>query len=147
MDKYAEANAVLSKFCKSYMELKKDLPIRPSEMGVLNIIVQRDGKFTPLMLAEMLEVSKPMITAHISVLEKKKYITKEALQEDKRSFYVIPTEKAKELVAVAGKETKNHLVYLQDELGSDDYEKLLGILSNANKILTKRKDMSDNGLK
>lgn len=147
MDRFAEENAVLSKFCKGYMELKKDLPIRPSEMGVLNIIVQRDGKFTPLMLAEMLEVSKPMITAHISVLEKKKYITKEALQEDKRSFYVIPTEKAKELVAVAGKSTKSHLMYLEDELGGDDYKKLLNILNQANKILAKRKDLSDNGLK
>ena len=33
MDKYFAANAVLSIFGKSYAELKKDLPIRPSEMG------------------------------------------------------------------------------------------------------------------
>lgn len=78
MDKYVETNAVLSKFCKGYMDLKKDLPIRPSEMAVLNIIVQREGKFTPLMIAELLEVLKPMITAHISVLEKKEYIKKSA---------------------------------------------------------------------
>ena len=40
MDKYFHANAVPSIFSKSYMELKKDLPIRPSEMGVLNIITK-----------------------------------------------------------------------------------------------------------
>lgn len=71
MDRFLNANIILSKFCVSFAKLKKDLPIRPSEMGVLNIIVQRDGLFTPLMIAELLEVSKPMITAHISVLEKK----------------------------------------------------------------------------
>ena len=48
MDKYFTANAVLSIFAKSYMELKKDLPIRPSEMGVLNIITQIPGPHTPL---------------------------------------------------------------------------------------------------
>lgn len=65
MDRYLNANIILSKFCVSFAKLKKDLPLRPSEMGVLNIIVQRDGLFTPLMIAELLEVSKPMITAHI----------------------------------------------------------------------------------
>lgn len=146
MDRYAKANAVLSKFCKGYMELKKDLPIRPSEMAVLNIIVQRSGKFTPLMIAGLLDVSKPMITAHILALEKKNYIKKEPSEEDKRSFYVVPTEKAKALVVSAGEKTKKHLRYIEDELGSENYEKLLGILEDANKILTRRKDMCNNGL-
>lgn len=147
MDKYTEANAVLSKFCKGYMELKKDLPIRPSEMAVLNIIVQRDGLFTPLMIAELLEVSKPMITAHISALEKKGYITKKPLKEDMRSFYIVPTKKAKELVSIVGETTKDHLAYLENELGSGEYEKLLNILSKVNKALSSRMDMCKNGLK
>lgn len=40
---YLMANAELSKFSRNYMQLKKSLPIRPSEMGVLNIIVQTSG--------------------------------------------------------------------------------------------------------
>lgn len=76
MDRYLNANIILSKFCVSFAKLKKDLPIRPSEMGVLNIVVQRDGLFTPLMIVELLEVSKPMITAHISVLEKRATFTR-----------------------------------------------------------------------
>ena len=146
MDRYTEANAVLSKFCKGYMELKKDLPIRPSEMAVLNIIVKRDGRFTPLMIAQLLEVSKSMITAHISVLEKKNYIEKEPSKEDKRSFYVIPTQKAKQLVETAGETTKKHLQYLENEIGSDNYSNLLNILNETNKILTSRKEMCKNGL-
>lgn len=46
MDKYVEADRVFSMFCKNYKELKKDLPIRPSEMGVLNIIVQREREYS-----------------------------------------------------------------------------------------------------
>lgn len=53
MDKYLRANAVFSRFSRSYMELKKELPICPSEMGVLNIITRRGGRYTPLMIAEL----------------------------------------------------------------------------------------------
>ena len=139
MDKYVKANVVLSKFCKGYMELKKDLPIRPSEMAVLNIIVQKEGALTPLMIAELLEVSKPMITAHITALENKEYIIKEYSKEDKRSFYIIPTEKAKKLVEKAAQKTNQHLKCLESELGSDDFEELLAILNDTNKILSNMK--------
>lgn len=71
MDKYFKANAVLSIFSKYYMDLKKGLPIRPSEMGVLNIITETPGPHTPLLLAELLGMSKPMITAHLTDLSKK----------------------------------------------------------------------------
>lgn len=35
------------------------------------------------------------------------------MKEDKRSFYVLPTEKAKKLVATAGETTKNNLQILK----------------------------------
>ena len=92
MDKYFNANAIFSIFSRDYMELKKDLPIRPSEMGVLNIITKRKEKFTPVMVADLLGVSKPMIANHISVLEKKDYVYKEFSLDDKRSFFILPTD-------------------------------------------------------
>lgn len=51
-------------FLKELYGIEKELPIRPSEMGVLNIITEIEGPHTPIMLAELLGVSKPMITAH-----------------------------------------------------------------------------------
>lgn len=135
MDKYFNANAIISRFCKSYTELKKDLPIRPSEMGVLNIIVQKEDKFTPLMLAELLEVSKPMITSYITVLEKKGYIYKEVLKEDKRSFFVMPTDKAKELVKVTAKKMDTHLSKIEKSLGEGKFDELLNMLTETNNIL------------
>lgn len=135
MERYFNANAIFSIFSKKYMELKKDLPIRPSEMGVLNIITKKEGLFTPIMIAELLEVSKPMITNHITVLENKGYIIREYSKEDKRSFYVIPTEKAKELVKVTEKKMSKYLKQIENSLGKENFEKLLQMLTDTNKIL------------
>ena len=135
MDKYVEANVIFSLFCKGYNELKKDLPIRPSEMGVLNIIVQKKGTYTPRMLAKLLDVSKPMITSHITVLEKKGYIIREAAKEDKRSFYVLPTDKAKDLVAKTAETMKLYLQKIEESLSEKKFDLLLQILNDTNKTL------------
>lgn len=135
MDKYINANIIFSKFCNGYMELKKGLPIRPSEMGVLNIIVQREGLFTPLMIAELLDVSKPMITAHITKLEKQGYIFKEYSKEDKRSFYVMPTDKAKDLVKETAEKMRHYLQQIEMTLGAAGFDELLEMLLETNNML------------
>ncbi|MDE6241985.1 MAG: MarR family transcriptional regulator [Anaeroplasmataceae bacterium] len=135
MDKYFVANAVLSVFSKNYMDLKKGLPIRPSEMGVLNIISETEGPHTPVILAEMLKVSKPMITAHIISLENKGYITKNPSPQDKRAYYILPTEKAKALVKKAKADLTHKLDWLIDGLGQDDFNALVALAEKANKIM------------
>lgn len=128
MEKYLKANIVFSKFSRDYMALKKDLPIRPSEMGVLNIITKRDGLFTPVMIAELLEVTKPMVANHISVLEEKGYITKEYSENDKRSFYIIPTDKAKKLVEETEAKLNEKLINLEKKIGSKRFDELISTL-------------------
>lgn len=135
MDKYVTANAVLSIFAKNYIELKKDLPIRPSEMGVLNIITQTEGPHTPVMLADMLRVSKPMITAHIRSLESKGYITKKPCTQDKRVYYILPTEKALELVEYAKNDLNEKLEQLVKGLGSEEFDSLIELAEKANNIM------------
>ena len=135
MDKYFTANAVLSIFSKSYMELKKDLPIRPSEMGVLNIITQTPGPHTPLMLAGALKVSKPMITAHLTSLTDKGYTTKQPSSEDKRAYYILPTEKARALVKCAKDDLYQRLDQLVDGMGEEQFDLLVKLAGEANRIL------------
>ena len=135
MDKYFHANAVLSIFSKSYMELKKDLPIRPSEMGVLNIITETSGPHTPIMLAELLKVSKPMITAHLTSLGSKGYITKQPSLEDQRAFYILPTEIASALVKRAKVDLYRRLDQLVDGLGEDQFNLLVKLAGEASSIL------------
>ena len=135
MNKYFAANAILSMFSKYYMELKRELPIRPSEMGVLNIIAETPGPHTPLLLAELLGVSKPMITAHLTDLAKKGYIEKKQSLEDKRVFNVLPTEKALALVESAKTDLNRHLERLVQEMGEDEFDNLVRLAEKANKIL------------
>ncbi len=135
MDKYLRANIVFSKFSRDYMALKKDLPIRPSEMGVLNIITKREGLFTPIMISELLEVTKPMIASHLVVLEKNGYITKKYLESDKRSFYVIPTNKAKKLVKDTENKLNKKLIGLEDKLGKERFEELINTLEEVKDYL------------
>lgn len=131
MDKYFEANVVLSMFSKNYMDLKKDLPVRPSEMAVINIITCRDDDFTPLSIAGLLGVSKPMITAHISSLEKRGYIFKESSKTDKRSFYIKPTLKAKALADEVEVKQAAILKKIESAIGEDEFTHLVKILEHA----------------
>lgn len=135
MDQYIAANAVLSIFSKNYMELKKGLPIRPSEMGVLNIITETQGPHTPVMLAELLRVSKPMITAHITSLMNKGYIRKEPSLEDKRAYYIRPTEKGLELVEIAKLDLYRQLDCLKEGMGKEKFASLVLLAQEANKIM------------
>ena len=135
MDQYFHANAVLSIFSKSYMELKKDLPIRPSEMGVLNIITETPGPHTPIILAELLKVSKPMITAHLTSLASKGYITKQPSLEDKRAYYILPTETARALVKRAKDDLYCHLDQLMNGLGEEQFNLLVKLAGEASNIL------------
>lgn len=135
MEKYLNANMVFSKFSRDYMALKKDLPIRPSELAVLNIITKRGGRFTPLMIKELLGVSKPMITAHINILEKRGYIYKDFVLNDKRSFYVMPTQKALLLVDEAEVKTTQKLKEIESMLGEDKFAELIDTLGKIENFL------------
>lgn len=136
MDKYYAANAAFSQFSRNYMELKKSLPIRPSEMGVLNILAVTAGPHTPVMLAERLAVSKPMITAILTSLKEKGYITKVQSPEDKRVYYVHLTPKAQQLVADARADTNRHLNEMIATMGQDDFDTLVALIQKANQVLT-----------
>lgn len=143
MNKYFTANAVLSVFAKNYMELKKGLPIRPSEMGVLNIITEIEGSHTPVILAELLGVSKPMITAHITSLESKGYVTKEACPGDKRAYYIRPTEKGLELVEWAKENLNSKLESIIAGLGQDNFNTLVTLADKANSIMEAERDKQE----
>ncbi len=138
MDRTFRANAVLSVFSRKYMDLKKNLPIRPSEMGVLNIITGTEGPHTPVMLAELLSVSKPMITAHLASLEKKGYIFKKPSVQDKRAYYILPTEKAAALVQRAGIDLHCQLERLIDGMGQEEFDTLVRLADAANRILERK---------
>lgn len=111
------------------------LSIRPSEMGVLNIITQTPAPHTPVLLADLLGVSKPMITAHLNDLAKKGYIEKRQSPDDKRIFYILPTEKALILVHRAKMDLDQSLERLAKEMGEEEFDDLVRLAEKANEIL------------
>lgn len=141
MNQYTKANIVFSKFSRDYMGLKKDLPIRPSEMGVLNLVSHREGDFTPLMLADMIGVSKPMITAHIQALLKKGYIRKDTSGVDKRSFFVRPTEKGKALADTFEARQTAYLKTIEANLGEAKFDELIRLLGETQAVLETMKEV------
>ena len=139
MNKHMGANKVFSKFSRDFTELKNYLPIRPSEMGLLVIVTRRQRDLTPLALAEIMAVSKPMIAAHIQALEKKGYIFKEQSSEDKRSFFVRPTEKAVALCAEYEARQTERIRALESELGEADFCELVRLMDRAQRIIREMK--------
>ena len=147
MDKYIRANIVFSKFSRENRELKRYLPIRPSEMGALNIIIRHEGDVTPLAIAECLGVSKPMIAAHLQALEEKGYIYKETSADDKRSFYVRPTEAGRELAKEFETKQREYMKKVEEHLGDGEFDELVRLLEAVHRILhDMREDPESAGL-
>ena len=143
MDKYMRANIAFSKFSRDNRELKRYLPIRPSEMGALNIIIRHEGNITPLAIAERLGVSKPMIAAHIQSLDEKGYIYKEVSATDKRSFYVRPTEAGRALAQEFETRQREYMQQVEAQMGEAEFEQLVNLLETAQRVLHNMRDDLD----
>lgn len=110
-------------------------------MGVLNIITRREGNFTPMTLAEMIGVSKPMIAAHLRTLLKKGYVRKEAAPGDKRSFYVRPTEKGEALADEFEARQTAYLKTMETKLGEKRFAELVRLLGETQTVLDEMKEV------
>ncbi len=143
MDKYMRANIAFSKFSRENRELKRYLPIRPSEMGALNIIIRHEGDITPMAIAERLGVSKPMIAAHLQSLDEKGYIYKEISPDDKRSFYVRPTEAGRALAQEFETKQREYMKQVEEQLGDGEFDELVRLLEAAYRILHEMRDETE----
>lgn len=130
----------VSMFCRLNINIKKDLPIRSSEMGLLILICKSDKDVTPVLAADFFKVKKPMITAMVSNLLKQGYIEKIPSLEDKRSFSLNPTQKARQLVDDTYSEYMKTMELLRHKLGIKDFGKLMTLLEKSNAILLEDKN-------
>lgn len=87
------------------------------------------------MLADMLGVSKPMMTAHITALMKKDYVTKVPSPADGRACYILPTDKARKLVASVQQETDAQLRHIMTALGPAEFDSLVSLITRTNHIM------------
>lgn len=139
-DELIKGAETVAMFCRININTKKDLPIRSSEMGLLILLCKSDKPVTPVMAADFFKVKKPMITPMVSNLLKHGYIEKIPSLEDKRSFSLKPTEKARILVDDTYTEYMKTMELLSRKLGARDFDKLITLLEKANLILLEEKN-------
>lgn len=134
------ASEQIALFCRMNTNVKKNLPIRASEMGMLIYLVKTQGEKTPNAVAKFFNVTKAMATNMTTALLKKEYIIKEQSLVDKRSFSLIPTQKAITLVENAYTEYFKTMSLLQEKMGKEKFIEFVDLLEVANAILVEEKN-------
>lgn len=127
-------NMEMVRFCRGFLRGVSDLPIRPSEFAVLEILYAVPGAHTPASLAEKLGVSKPMLSAHLSSLIRRGVVLRVPSPEDGRSTYVVPTKMGKELFKKYSVNSEKMNV-LKSALGQKNFDRFVQLIVRANQIL------------
>lgn len=135
----AKAAESVALFCRLNINAKKDLPVRSSEMGLLILMCTSDQAVTPAFAAEFFKVKKPMITAMVTNLHRLGYLERTPSAQDKRSFTLTPTEKAKGLVTETYAEYMKTMALIKKQLGEEDFETLVALLERSNAALLEEK--------
>ncbi|GKU24659.1 MarR family winged helix-turn-helix transcriptional regulator [Clostridium folliculivorans] len=133
------ADAV-SMFCRLQMNVKRDIPIRPSEMGVLIFTKTQEEQVTPLMISNFFRITKPSVTAMVNTLITKGYLIKTKSLTDGRSYTISASDKGIELVEETYNEYFKTMELLKQRLGSEDFSRFIELIQKANKILGEEKE-------
>lgn len=140
MDRMIQISEQISLFCRLQMNAKRKLPIRSSEMGMLIYLVKTDGKKTPNAAAKFFNITKAMATNTVTSLLNNGYIVKKQSDIDKRSYLLIPTDKAIDLVNDTYTDYFKMISMLESKMGENKFYELIQLLETANNILLEEKN-------
>ncbi len=126
-------------FCRLHMNTKRDIPIRPSEMGVLIFTHKQNIPVTPLMISNFFKIAKPSVTSMINALIKQDYLYKEPSTTDGRSYIVSVTDKGRQLVGSTFDEYFKTMELLKNRMGSIEFSLFIELIQKANDILSEEK--------
>ena len=136
IDMSADAIAM---FCRLQMNIKRDIPIRSSEMGALIFTQRYNAPITPLLLSHFFKIAKPSVTAMINSLIKKEYLIKMQSPTDGRSYTVSITQKGIDLVNSTYTEYFKTMEKLKEKMGSKEFDTFIELIKKANNILSEEK--------
>jgi len=126
-------------FCRLHMNTKRDIPIRPSEMGVLIFTQKQNVPVTPLMISNFFRIAKPSVTGMVNTLIRQNYLVKIPSTTDGRSYTVAATDKGKDLVEGTFEEYFKTMELLKKKMGSKEFSFLIELIQKANIILSEDK--------
>lgn len=129
---------IIGLFCRQQTNVKKELPVRSSEMGALIFVERQEGQVTPLMLSAFFQISKPSVTTIINSLVKKQFLRKIPSSSDGRSYSVELTPSGRALVSTMADEYYRNLERLQEEMGSAEFGMFIDLMQKATDILGKK---------
>lgn len=121
-------------FNRLWLKTKKDLPIRPSDMGLLLLLVWEEKPLMPTEIAYTLKVTKQMVATMSKNLQKKGYIEKLTSDSDRRSHSLRVTPAGKELVEQRYEEYFKIVSWLREEM-QEEFPIFIRLLSKATDIL------------
>lgn len=125
----------VSRLCRLQMNVKRDLPIRASEMGALIFVGKSQEPATPLMISNFFGIAKPSVTEMVNSLVKKDYLIKIPSQVDKRSYTLKVTAKGQDLLNSTYRDYFKALELLEERMGSEEFQVFVQLLQKANNIL------------
>lgn len=140
MDKWIKSSEQISLFCRLNINTKRKLPIRSSEMGTLIYLVKTEDEKTPNAVAQFFKVTKAMATNMVTSLLAKGYIEKKQSETDRRSYFLIPTDKAVRLVEDTYMEYYKMMTVLEARMGEKRFDALISLIQTANEILLEEKN-------
>jgi DNA-binding MarR family transcriptional regulator len=126
-------------FCRLHMNIKRDIPIRPSEMGVLIFTQKQTDPVTPLSISNFFRIAKPSVTFMVNSLIKQNYLAKIPSSTDGRSYTLLTTDKGKELVEATFNEYIKTMELLNKKMGSEEFSLFIKLIQKANNILSEEK--------
>ncbi|MFC4772775.1 MarR family transcriptional regulator [Enterococcus hermanniensis] len=121
-------------FNRLWLNTKKDLPIRPSEMSLLLLLIEKNEPVMPKTAADKLKVTKQMVTTMSNKLQQAGYVEKVASTKDKRSHGLIATTKGQELVEQRYEEYFKIVGWLRKEM-HEEFPTFIRLLDEATEIL------------
>ena len=140
MDNIIDIGAdAIAMFCRLQMNIKRDIPIRSSEMGALIFTHRYNAPITPLMLSHFFRIAKPSVTSMINSLIKKDYLIKTPSATDGRSYTITITEKGTQLVESTYNEYFKTMEKLIEKMGYKEFALFIELIQKANNILSEEK--------
>jgi DNA-binding MarR family transcriptional regulator len=131
----ANSADAIGMFCRLHMNTKRDIPIRPSEMGVLIYTQKQAEAVTPLMISQFFNIAKPSVSAMVKALIKSGYLVQTPSKIDKRSYTLDITNKGKVLVETTFSEYFKSVELLKVKMGTTKFNQFIELIQTANTIL------------
>jgi DNA-binding MarR family transcriptional regulator len=106
------------------------------ELHVLEYLYQHsDSEIIPSVLSDALGVSRARITAALSALRKKEYVTMEMCEHDRRRMRVLLTNKGKQFIEEKQREVEKQFDILINGLGEKNVLELIRLTELSKEIL------------